>query len=153
MPASALAARPEVAVGDTLPRFGVQMLGGDALTSDALGGQTAVIAFFDTACSDCRRELPVLQRLYAEMGHSVRFLCIARGESAEHTSRYWAQNALTLPAAADAERRVYDLFARRGVPRIYICAPNGTITAAFARKTGRRSLVRAIRKANKHIRK
>lgn len=150
---AAQAVAPEVAVGDTVPHFSVRLADGGMLQSVALRGRTFVITFFDTTCGDCRRELPVLQRLYAEMGDSVRFLCIARGESAEHTSRYWAQNGLTLPAAADPTRCVYELFARHIVPRVYVCASDGTITAAFARKAGRRSLARAIRKANKHKRK
>ena len=51
-----------VGVGDRLPSFSVGVIDDTAhytFSSDALTGPT-VIVFFNTSCSDCQRELPVL---------------------------------------------------------------------------------------------
>lgn len=139
----------EIAVGDTVPCFSIRLSDGSLLHSSALRGCVSVIVFFDTDCGDCRRELPVVERVQQKVGRDTHFLCIARTEDAQQVARYWKQNGLTLPVATDAEKQVYSLFARHIIPRIYVCAKNGRFTALYARRAGLRSLLRAIRKAHK----
>lgn len=138
-----------IEVGDTLPDFFVRLTDGNGLHSRDLRRNTAVLVFFHTSCGDCRRELPEIDALQREAPRGVRFLCISRADSLHRVREFWNSRGLTLPVAAEPTRRIYCLFARNVIPRIYVCAPGGRITAAYARKAGRRSLLRAIRKANK----
>ena len=82
----------------------------------------AFIVFFNTSCTDCRKELPVVQQVYDRYGDNGRmeFVPVSREEEAASVSRYWAEHGLTLPFSAQADRAVYNLFAFSSIPRIYI---------------------------------
>ena len=57
-----------VEVGDMLPEFTVVMNDGRTVESGSLQGQPSFILFFNTACGDCRRELPLVQQMYERYG-------------------------------------------------------------------------------------
>ncbi len=136
-----------VTVGQVLPNFSVSLPDGTEIAASSLKGKAAVIVFFNTACIDCRRELPVLQELYQEFGKDVTFLCISREEAAESVAAYWQQNALTLPVSAQVDRAVYSLFAQRTIPRVYVCNTEGVVSKVFVEKASRKKLRKAIVKA------
>lgn len=134
-----------VQVGDTIPQFEVRLIDGTLMRSADMVAGVTVLIFFDTQCYDCRRELPILERLYAEYGGcGVRFLAISRSDAADAVSRYWADNALTLPVAADPERRVYRRFAQRMVPRVYVVGRDGVVVAQYHTKARRRALRKVL---------
>lgn len=113
----------EIAVGERLPEFTVVMSDGDTVRSSDLQGTQSVIAFFNTSCGDCRRELPVLQQVYdrcVASGRDVRFLCIAREQDGASIAAYWQKNGLSLPYSPQPDRAVYALFASSNIPRIYV---------------------------------
>lgn len=137
-----------VTVGQQLPEFSVVTTDGRTVTSDSLLGRPAVICFFTTTCSDCRKVLPVVQQLYEEWGEAtgeqsatageqsvaageqsatVSFLCIGREQAAEAVSDYWESQSLTLPVSPQSDRAVYSLFARRSVPRVYVVDAAGVV--------------------------
>lgn len=109
-------------VGDRLPEFEVVLNNGDQVTTESLRDSESVIVFFNTSCGDCRRELPEIQKLYDEcllQNRSVRFICISREEGAASVAKFWDENHLTMPYSAQPDRRIYNLFASSGIPRIY----------------------------------
>lgn len=109
-------------VGDRLPEFEVVLNNGDQVTTESLRGSDSVIVFFNTSCGDCRRELPEIQKLYDEclrQNRPVRFICISREEGAASVAKFWEENNLTMPYSAQTDRRVYNLFASSGIPRLY----------------------------------
>lgn len=116
----------EIGVGDPLPEFTVVMSTGDTVRSRELRGTTAVIAFFNTDCVDCRRELPRLQEVYdscSRRGGGVRFMCIAREQDSASIADYWTAHSLTLPFSPQPDRAVYSLFASSFIPRLYVSSP------------------------------
>ncbi len=138
-----------IAPGHSLPPFCVTTDDGKRISNDSLLGKTSLIVFFNTSCRDCRRELPLLQRLQREWGDGVRILCISRAETAESVRRFWQQEALTLPFSAQSDREVYHRFARRGIPKLYVADRNGKVVCAFSEKASRRKLQRAVRAASR----
>ncbi len=70
-----------VEVGDMLPEFTVVMNDGRTVESGSLQGHPSFILFFNTACGDCRRELPLVQQMYERYGADGRmvFMAISRG--------------------------------------------------------------------------
>ncbi len=136
-----------VAAGEALPDFSVSLLDGTEVAASSLKGKAAVVVFFNTGCIDCRRELPVLQELYTEFGKDVTFLCISREEGAESVAAYWKEHSLTLPVSSQKDRAVYSLFARRTIPRVYVCDTGGMVSKVFVEKAGRKKLRKAIAKA------
>lgn len=117
--------------GDSLPAFSVVMADGQTVTSGSLQGETSLIVFFHTGCPDCRKELPVLQQIYTDYGQRIRMVCISREESAAEVARYWDENGLTLPYSAQEDRTVYYLFAKSGIPRVYVVDKESVIRSVF----------------------
>ena len=120
-----------LAPGDRVPEFSVTL--DDGSVFDSRRDCPSVIVFFNTACPDCRRELPRLQHYYdsiAEVASPAPVLvCIAREEDGESIARYWADNGLTMPYSAQDDRRIYSMFASSGIPRVYTVGSDGLITS------------------------
>ena len=121
-----------VGVGDHLPSFSVEVVNGAArytFSSDALTG-TTVIVFFNTGCSDCQRELPVLNDYYLQHRSEPGFqmVAIAREEKEESIKAFWEAHGLSIPFSPQSDRRVYNLFATITIPRVYFCSQTGLIT-------------------------
>lgn len=119
-----------VAVGDRLPEFEVVMNDGRRVDTRSLAGAPSMIVFFNTTCSDCRHELPVIQAVHEQMP-SLAIVCIARAQSADDIAAYWSQNGLTLPYSAQDTRDVYNIFATGVIPRIYVSDSSLTVRAIF----------------------
>ena len=118
----------KVRPGDMLPEFSVVMNDGSKVSDKDLKGYVSVIVFFHTLCPDCRQELPVVQKVYERYAaDDVKFIAISREEGTESVSEYWSENGIALPFSAQKDRRVYELFSTRGVPRIYIADREGTV--------------------------
>lgn len=120
-----------IRVGDHLPSFSVEVVDGSGnytFSSDALTGPT-VIVFFNTSCSDCQRELPVLNDYYLRHRQEPGFqmVAIAREESEESIAAYWVQHNLSIPYSPQKDRRIYSLFATQYIPRVYLCSSQGVV--------------------------
>ena len=121
----------EVVLGDSIPDFSVTMNDGTEVDATLLKEGISCIAFFTSQCPDCKRVLPELQKLYdAYVQSGVRFVLISREDPFESVSTYWSENNLTMPYSAQSDRKIYELFAKTRVPRIYI-AKDGVIKAIF----------------------
>lgn len=120
--------------GDMLPEFSVVMSDGSIVSTRSLSGRRSVICLFNTGCQDCRQELPELQRAYeicSAMDSQPQFVCIARDENAADIAEFWKTNNLTLPYSSQDGRSIYELFAKSGIPRIYISDESLKIIAAY----------------------
>lgn len=121
----------EVQPGDRLPAFVVEMEDGTSLAAAELQGLPSLILFFHTSCADCRQTIPVVQQAYELFGDDVRFVAISRAQTAEEVSAWWKQNGIGIPFSAQADRKVYELFASSRIPRIYISDREGIVQACF----------------------
>ena len=122
-----------VKTGDPLPAFSVKLNDGREMTTASLRGKRVLIELFNTECPDCRESLPLINELYETLKDNpdVEIFAVARAEDASKLSLYWAENNLTLPYSPQDDRKVYELFATVGIPRIYVADSSGVITAAF----------------------
>ncbi len=125
-------------VGDRLPLFTVNVTDGDrqaVFDSSQLTGET-VIVFFHTSCSDCQRELPVLNQYYLKHKDDAGFqmVAISREEGQESIAAYWKEHGLQIPYSPQADRGIYHLFATTYIPRVYCCTAQGIITRIFIEK-------------------
>lgn len=121
----------EIAPGDRLPDFVVEMNDGSLVSTASLEGSVSLVMFFNTGCPDCREELPAVQRIYDEFGSCVRIVCISREEGRAGIEAYWRENGLTLPYSAQEDREVYELFAGSGVPRVYVSSPDLVVRKVY----------------------
>ena len=121
-----------VGVGDRLPSFSVEVVDDGSrytFSTDALTGPTVII-FFNTSCSDCQRELPVLNDYYHKHRSEPGFqmVAIAREETEESIRAFWEAHNLSIPYSPQSDRRVYNLFATITIPRVYFSSHTGLIT-------------------------
>ena len=123
-----------VKVGDRVPAFTVETVLADGTTSSfsttqPTDGET-VIVLFHTSCSDCQRDLPLLNDYY--LSHrdreGFRMVAVSREEGAESVAAFWREHGLSIPYSAQADRRIYSLFASAVIPRIYFCSPQLVVT-------------------------
>lgn len=121
----------ELQVGERLPDFSVRMHDGRQLTTADLRGKVSLIVFFHTDCKDCQQELPVIQRIYETYSDQIALLCISRAEKESEIQAYWKAHDLTLPYSAQDTREVYHLFAKSGIPRLYVVDKYLVIRAIF----------------------
>lgn len=115
--------------GDPLPEFSVQDNKGEIVSNATLYNKVCVIAFVNTGCPDCRRELPELEKAYRQFvgDERVRFIVISRLQGYDSLTEYWIANSLTLPYSAQEDDFVFQKFASQNIPRIYIASPEGII--------------------------
>ena len=120
-----------IRVGDRLPRFSVDVITDDGISSfstERLTGQT-VIVFFNTSCSDCQRELPELNDYYLARRSEPGFqmVAIAREEGRESIAAFWQAHHLSIPYSPQSDRHIFSLFATQTIPRVYICSADGIV--------------------------
>jgi len=117
--------------GSEVAKFSVASTDGQIVTEETLKGEIYLLSFFNTGCSDCQQELPVLQKAYEKYRYDIRFVNISRDEDEASVSSYWQKNSFTMPYYAPGNRDIYNSFASSGIPRIYLVDGNGVIVAAF----------------------
>jgi len=90
------------------------------------------VMFFHTSCPDCQQALPRVQRLYDKYAsEDIAFVLISREEEAASVAPFWEANGLALSYSPQPDRRVYELFAYRRVPRIYFSNRQGVVKHIF----------------------
>ena len=91
--------------------------------------RSCLIAFVNTGCPDCRKELPEIESAYQQFKDNeiVRFIIISRSQGYESLTEYWTNNQLTIPYSAQENDAVFKKFASQNIPRIYIASPQGII--------------------------
>lgn len=133
-----------VKAGQQVPSFVVSISDGTTFNSSQLGRKPVCIVFFNTSCSDCRKELPIVQQIYEEFSDSIQFVCISRAEDRKSIQAFWTQNKLTLPYSAQTDRKIYNLFALSSIPRLYIIDTLGTIKNAYITNVSEKELRKAL---------
>ena len=123
----------DLGIGDIIPDFEVTMNDGSVVTGHDLRQTPSCVVFFHTLCPDCQQALPEIQKAYDKYAsQGVRFALISREDGEAEISAYWAQRGFSMPYSAQEGREIYSLFARTGVPRIYICEKGGLIKAIYS---------------------
>ena len=127
-------------VGDQLPAFEVTMNDGSVVRTADLQGQPSVVVLFSVDCSDCRHQLPEVQKLWDRSrqgeltgdGKPLPIVLIARKNTVEDIEPFWKFAELTMPYSPQPDRKVYSRFAPSRIPRIYISDASTTIRVAYA---------------------
>ncbi|MFT3880613.1 MAG: TlpA disulfide reductase family protein [Gemmatales bacterium] len=87
-----------LAVGNKAPRFSARTPSGNELTLDSSlkGKKGVLISFWYHSCVPCRKEFPLLQKLYDEFkGKGLEIVAMNETDSAETVSRFITDSKLT----------------------------------------------------------
>lgn len=116
--------------GDKIPAFTIKTEDGAVFNSGELQNKISVIIFFNTNCSDCRREFPDIETFYRSIKENAlfNFVAISRDQTEEEVNAFFSLNEISIPFFPDPERKVYSLFARSVIPRVYVINKKGIIT-------------------------
>lgn len=118
-----------ISIGDTLPTLNLTLSDGTVISNSELNDKVSLIILFSTTCPDCRKQLPIVEQLYNTIEGEKDIICfgISREQGENTVKKYWTDNQLNLPYSAQESRAIYSLFAKSGVPRIYITDKNRVV--------------------------
>ena len=116
-------------VGQVAPDFEVTTLDGARLSLSRLRGKVVLLSFFATWCPPCQKELPILEKSVWSELKSDKFLmlAVAREQTESEVRTFQQQQGFTFEMATDPNRQAYAKYAAKGIPRVYLIAPDGTI--------------------------
>ncbi len=119
--------------GEKLPPFSVVDNNGMEWSNVSLAEKVSLLTMFNTSCTDCQHELPVVQQLYEHYADSgtVNFICISREQPAASVQEYWDAHGFTLPYSAQEDRSIYEMFTNVGIPFIVISDVGGVIRYTY----------------------
>jgi|GEM_PF-202051 len=118
-----------IVVGDHVPVFSAEGVDGTYFDSAEFTGKRSLLVLFATTCSDCRRELPLIEWIWNSVkdDQGIFVVAISREEEKGVVQGYWESANLSMPAYLDPDRSIFSKFATATVPRIYIINEAGVI--------------------------
>ena len=79
---------PGAVVGKPAPRFALESIDGDRVSSGALKGQPMLINFWASWCSECKKEHPYLMQAHDRWGSDVEFIGVVFQDTRENIRRF-----------------------------------------------------------------
>lgn len=121
---------PPPKVGRPAPVFSLQRLSGDGdLSLRSLRGKTVVLNFFASWCDPCKREAPVLERLWQQdREHGLVVLGVDANDSRGDARHFVQAHDLTYPVVFDHDGQIAaNRYAVANLPVTYVLNPRGRI--------------------------
>ena len=121
---------PPPRVGKPAPPFTLQRLtGGGRLSLRSLRGKTVVLNFFASWCNPCKREAPVLERLWRqERSRGLVVLGVDANDSRGDALRFLRAHGVTYPVVFDHDGLVAaNRYGIAALPVTYVLDPRGRI--------------------------
>ncbi len=125
-------------VGRPAPDFDLQGAYGGAFHLDSFRGRPVLLVFWNTNCSICRHELPLLDRMFPEaMRQGVEIAAVNIGDADGAREVMRRMHLLNL---VDPDGRTAQRYGVNGVPKLVMIGPDGTIKHSSSGMAGESTL-------------
>ncbi len=117
-------------LGERIPDFSIATLEGEQISSSELRGEPALMVFWNTWCSNCRRELPKIDKILQNnsLGRAkVLAVNTNINDSLAKARSYWSDTELKFTSGYDSDFSVSSIFRIIGVPTILLFDSNGIL--------------------------
>ena len=123
-----------VSVGDKAPDFTVKTIENKTLCLDELKGKIVLINFFATWCKPCMEEMPLIEKHIQQKFEEKEIVVIAIGR--EHNINeldvFNQRKKFSFHIAADPKRNIYNMYAQKFIPRLYLVDKTGKLIYAHS---------------------
>ena len=133
LPSVSLAVEPLPAkLSDAATDFKLLDLGGKEIAFTSSSGKPALLFFWATWCPFCLKELPSLQKQYADLKKSgIDVLAIDVGESKERVEKFLSKkDKLEFPILLDSDSQVSSAYNLVGIPTFILIDAKGKIRSS-----------------------
>ncbi len=118
-------------VGEVAPDFKLLGLNGEEASLSDFRGRPVVVNFWTTWCTECRTEVPELERLHQRRGDSVVVLGVNMREPESVIRPFLDELGATYPVLLDRDKKVAKAYRVTGVPETWIVSAEGVALHRF----------------------
>jgi cytochrome c biogenesis protein CcmG/thiol:disulfide interchange protein DsbE len=109
------------------PALPTEVLVGPKVTLQSLRGKPALVNFWASWCTPCRKEAPELERLAASLGDRGRLVGVDWADSARNARAFAESHHWTYPNLRDADGGTGDRYRLTGLPTTFVLDAEGRI--------------------------
>jgi thiol-disulfide isomerase/thioredoxin len=112
---------------ENIPSFNLKDINGNVVNLVSMKGKKVFVNLWATWCPPCRKEMPSIQKLSAEVNkNNVVFVMLSLDDDFEKAKAYVQENNLMLPIYYPAET-LPELFNVNGIPATFIFNEKGKL--------------------------
>ena len=130
-------------IGSELPELVLPDTEGQKVDLSSFDDQTLVLAFWNTWCKYCAKQLPELQELVKQSSGRAQVFLINMNESQETVKKYKADQKIDFPILVDAAGEVSRLFKIQGTPTNFF-VKHGIICAQVPGAMGEEAILASL---------
>jgi cytochrome c biogenesis protein CcmG, thiol:disulfide interchange protein DsbE len=127
-PASGLLPTNAVKAGDRAPTFHLTTLDGHPIDTKTLIGKPYIVTFWGSWCGPCQKEMPTLQKAYAEHNGTLPIVGVTFEDPASDSRAFVQQHDITFPVAPDDGIAVASAYGVGGAPTTFFVNRHGVVT-------------------------
>jgi peroxiredoxin len=114
--------------GNHAPTFQLTTLDGKRIDTRTLAGKPYVLTFWGSWCIPCRKEMPVLQKAYAQRNGALPVVGVTFQDPASDSRAFAKKYGITFPVAPDDGIAVATAYGVIDVPTTFFVNSKGIVT-------------------------
>jgi cytochrome c biogenesis protein CcmG, thiol:disulfide interchange protein DsbE len=128
--------------------FDLKRLNGEgSLRLSSLRGKVVVINFWAAWCDPCKSEAPRFQSAYERYRDRVEFVGVDTADSSGEARAFLDRYGVSYPNVRDPSTKVLKTYGGLPIPRTFVVAPSGRVTAYIFGEARAEELDSAIKEA------